>query len=254
MSTSVAGDFETPRPSHRGGAKKAVIVVAKLLVTGVLLADRGVGVGLLIVLGFVVLLLPSGLTALGGYRDVVLVVYGALIIAGALGLVLAPKIVSPLARWRYSRCFATLAADVHRVLLGSKGPVVLSLGCLIHAFTIVVVWLSDARRASRCRFRCDGLVHSHDRRGGRSDLDRRLGTARTRRGFAPCRLRRGAGKSIAVFSVLRPRAGSRLAAWSGGVAFVSIRARPGFGRSGGIGVPTRVSGFLARPSRSAAPK
>jgi hypothetical protein len=72
---------------------------------------------------------------------VVLVVYGALILAGALGLLLAPKIVSPLARWRYSRWFATLAADVHRVLLGSKGPVVLSLGCLIHASTIVVVWL-----------------------------------------------------------------------------------------------------------------
>src|SRR5215510_12806454 len=34
MNTSVAGDFETPRPSYRGGAKKAVIVVAKLLVTG----------------------------------------------------------------------------------------------------------------------------------------------------------------------------------------------------------------------------
>ena len=34
MSTSVTGDFETLRPSHRGGAKKAVIVVAKLLVTG----------------------------------------------------------------------------------------------------------------------------------------------------------------------------------------------------------------------------
>jgi hypothetical protein len=34
MNTSVAGDFETPRPSHRGGAKKAAIVVAKLLVTG----------------------------------------------------------------------------------------------------------------------------------------------------------------------------------------------------------------------------
>ena len=34
MSTSVASDFETPRPSRRGGAKKAVIVVAKLLVTG----------------------------------------------------------------------------------------------------------------------------------------------------------------------------------------------------------------------------
>ena len=243
MSTSVVSDFKAPRPSHRGGAGKATILAAKLLVTGAcfwyvsqqidwrqlssaiplldfrwaalaifvvmleiplaglrwynivdalaardqqmtrtamtaatsvglffaqvlpnvagegmrawllvrlgsnwrnavtsIVIDRAVGVGLLIVLGFVVLLLPSGLTALGGYRDVVLIVYGALILAGALGLLLAPKIVSPLARWRYSRWFATLAADVHRVLLGSKGPVVLSIGCLIEAFTIVVVW------------------------------------------------------------------------------------------------------------------
>jgi uncharacterized membrane protein YbhN (UPF0104 family) len=243
MSTSVAGDFETPRPAHRGGAEKAAIVAAKLLVTGACfwyvsrqidwrqvsaaiplldfrwaalailvvmleiplaglrwysivdslgardrqmtraamiaatavglfftqvlpgvaaegvrawllvrlgsdwrnavmsaVIDRGVGVGLLIVLGFVILLLPSGLTALGGYRDVVLVVYGALILAGALGLLLVPKIVAPLARWRYSRWFATLAADVHRVVLGPKGPVILSIGCLIHALTIVVVW------------------------------------------------------------------------------------------------------------------
>src|SRR5258708_8198663 len=34
MSTSVASDFETPRPSHRGGAEKAAILAAKLLVTG----------------------------------------------------------------------------------------------------------------------------------------------------------------------------------------------------------------------------
>jgi glycosyltransferase 2 family protein len=243
MSSSVASELETPRPSHRGWAEKAAIIAAKLLVTGAcfwyvsgqvdwrqvssaiplldfrwaalavfvvmseiplvglrwynivdalaardqqmtrtamtaatavglffaqvlpnvagegmrawllvrlgsnwrtavtsVVIDRAVGVGLLIVLGFVVLLLPSGLTALGGYRDVVLIVYGALILAGALGLLLAPKIVSPLARWRYSRWFATLAADVHRVLLGSKGPVILSIGCLIEAFTIVVVW------------------------------------------------------------------------------------------------------------------
>ena len=102
--------------------------------------DRGVGVGLMIALGFVVLLLPSGLTALGGYRDVVLVVYGALILAGALGLLVAPKIVLPLTRWRYSRWFATLATDVHRVLFGSNGPAVLSIGCLIHALTIGIVW------------------------------------------------------------------------------------------------------------------
>src|SRR5262247_3952936 len=222
MSTSVASDFETPRPSRGGrGERAAAIFAAKLLVTGACfwyisrhidlnqvlsaiplldfrwaalailvalleiplaglrwynivdsleardkqmtrialvaatavgvffaqvlpsVAGEGVGVGLLIVLGFVVLLLPSGLglTALGGYRDAILLVYGALILAGVLGLLLAPKIVSPLARWRYSRWFATLAANVHRVLLGSKGPVVLSIGCLIHAFTILVIWL-----------------------------------------------------------------------------------------------------------------
>jgi hypothetical protein len=243
MSASVASDFEIPRPSHRGGAEKAAILAAKLLVTGACfwyvsrqidlsqvwsaiplldfrwaglailgvmleiplaglrwynivdalgargpqmtraamiaatsvglffaqvlpsvagegirawllvrlgcdwrnavtssVIDRGVGAGLLIVLGFVILLLPSGFTALGGYRDVVLVGYGALILAGALGLSLAPEIVAPLARWRYSRWFATLAADVHRVVLGPKGPLILSIGCLIHALTIVIVW------------------------------------------------------------------------------------------------------------------
>jgi uncharacterized membrane protein YbhN (UPF0104 family) len=102
--------------------------------------DRGVGVGLLIALGFAVLLLPSGLTALGEYRHVVLVVYGSLILTGMLGLMVTPTIVPPLARWRYSRWFATLAADIHRVLLGSKGPVILSIGCLLHALTAVVVW------------------------------------------------------------------------------------------------------------------
>jgi len=143
--TAVGVFFAQVLPSVAGEGVRAWLLVRlgsnwRTAVTSVVI-DRGVGVGLLIVLGFVVLLLPSGLTALGGYRDVVLVAYGALILAGALGLLLVPKIVSPLARWRYSRWFATLAADIHRVLLGSKGPVVLSIGCLIHAFTIVVVWL-----------------------------------------------------------------------------------------------------------------
>src|SRR5262249_61851844 len=82
----------------------------------------------------------SGLTALGGHRDVVLVGYGSLLFVGALGLLLAPKIVAPFARWRYSRWFATLAEDVHRVVLGPKGPLILSIGCLIHALTIFIVW------------------------------------------------------------------------------------------------------------------
>ncbi len=150
--------------------------------------DRGVGVGLMIVLGFVVLLLPSGLTALGGYRNVVLVVYGALILAGTFGLLLAPMIVLPLTRWRYSRWFARLATDARRVLFGSKGPVILSIGC-------------------------------------HPNLDRRLGPAGARRDLAPCHLRRCAGKSVAIFGVLRPRAGTWLAAWSASLAFVSV-SRP----------------------------
>jgi glycosyltransferase 2 family protein len=145
--TAVGVFFAQVLPSVAGEGVRAWLLVRlgsnwPTAVTSVVI-DRGVGVGLLIVLGFLVLLLPSGLglTALGGYRDAVLLVYGALILAGVLGLLLAPKIVPRLARWRYSRWFATLAADVHRVLLGSKGPVVLSIGCLIHAFTVVVIWL-----------------------------------------------------------------------------------------------------------------
>ena len=70
----------------------------------------------------------------------VLAVYGGLLLAGALGLLLAPKLVPLLARWRYSRWLAKLAVDARRVLLGPKGPLILALGCLIHALTIVVVW------------------------------------------------------------------------------------------------------------------
>jgi uncharacterized membrane protein YbhN (UPF0104 family) len=103
--------------------------------------DRGVGVGLLLVLAFTILLLPSGLAALGGYRDVILIVYGGLIFAGLLALLFAPIIVAPLMRWRYSRWLAALAADTHRLLLGSKGPVILGVGLLIHVITIGVVWL-----------------------------------------------------------------------------------------------------------------
>jgi hypothetical protein len=102
-----------------GGGKWVEITMVRLgsdwrnAVTSAVI-DRGIGVGLLIAIGFVILLLPSSLTALVGYRDGVLVVYGALLLAGALGLVLAPKIVLPLSRWRYSRWFATLAVDARR--------------------------------------------------------------------------------------------------------------------------------------------
>ena len=108
-------------------------------ITSVLI-DRAVGVGLLIALGFGVLLLPSGLSALGGYGDMVLVTYGALLLGGAVGLVLGPRIISPLADWRYFRWPLNLVADARRVILGRQAPIVLALGCVIHAMTVVMVW------------------------------------------------------------------------------------------------------------------
>jgi hypothetical protein len=142
--TAVGVFFAQVLPSVAGDGVRAWLLVRlgsswRNAVTSVVI-DRGVGVGLMIGLGFIVLLLPSGLIALGGYRDLVMVVCGALILAGAFGFLLAPKIALPLSRWRYLRWFATLTTDAHRVLFGSKGPVILSIGCLIHAFTIVIVW------------------------------------------------------------------------------------------------------------------
>jgi uncharacterized membrane protein YbhN (UPF0104 family) len=102
--------------------------------------DRGIGLGILVAMGFFILLLPSSLTALGGYRDLVVVVYGALILAGGFGLVFVPTIVLPLTRWRYSRWFGTLAMDLRSVLLGSRGPIILGIAGLIHVLTVIVVW------------------------------------------------------------------------------------------------------------------
>jgi uncharacterized membrane protein YbhN (UPF0104 family) len=130
---SVAGDgVRAWLLARRGGDWRNAVVSVVI--------DRGIGVGLLIALGFVILLFPSGLTALGGYRDAVLVVYGGLLLAGALALLLAPKAAPLLDRWRYSRWLAKLALDTRHVLLGPRGPIILALGCLIHALTIVVVW------------------------------------------------------------------------------------------------------------------
>jgi uncharacterized membrane protein YbhN (UPF0104 family) len=142
--TSVGVFFTQVLPSVAGDGMRAWLVVRlgcdwrKAVISVVI--DRGVGVGLLIAFGFVVLLLPSGLTALGGYRHVVLIVYGGLLVAGGLALLLTPVFVPLLARWRYSRWIGALAEGAHRVLLGRKSPAVLGLGCLVHALTILVVW------------------------------------------------------------------------------------------------------------------
>jgi hypothetical protein len=142
--TAIGIFFAQVLPSVAGEGVRAWLLVRlgcdwRNAVTSVVI-DRAVGLGLLVAMGFVILLLPSSLTALSGYRDTVLIVYGVLLLAGALGLVFVPRIVLPLARWRYSRWFGTLATDARRVLLGPHGPMILATGCLIHVLTIAVVW------------------------------------------------------------------------------------------------------------------
>ena len=137
--------FAQVLPSVAGEGVRAWLLVRlgcdwRSAVTSVVI-DRGVGVGLLIAIGFaILLLLPSGLTALGGYREMVLVFYGGMLLAAAFGLVLAPRIAPWLSRWRYSGWVATLAVDARRVLLGPYGPTILGIGCLVHVLTIVVIW------------------------------------------------------------------------------------------------------------------
>ena len=72
--TAIGVFFAQVLPSVAGEGVRAWLLVRlgcdwRNAVTSVVI-DRGVGVGLLIALGFVILLLPVlGLTALGGYRD-----------------------------------------------------------------------------------------------------------------------------------------------------------------------------------------
>jgi hypothetical protein len=103
--------------------------------------DRAVGVAVLIAFAFVILLLPSSLTALPGYRGLMLVVFGAALAAGMFTLFATPRIAPLLQRWRYSYWIGTFAADAHRVLLGPRAPVIFGAAALIHVLTILVIWL-----------------------------------------------------------------------------------------------------------------
>ena len=142
--TAVGLFFSQMLPSVMGDGMRAWLIVRlgcdwRNAVTSVAI-DRGVGVGLLIALGFVILWLPSSFTALGGYRGLVLTVYGLLLCTGAVMLVLLPRLIPLLERFAHLRWLAGFAASARRVVLGPKGPAILGLACLIHALTILCIW------------------------------------------------------------------------------------------------------------------
>jgi hypothetical protein len=142
--TAIGAFFAQMLPAFAGEGVRAWLLVRlgarwRAAMTS-LVIDRAVGVGLLAALGFIILLLPSGFTALGGYRESVLVVYAALLFAGTVGLLLAPWIGPMAGHWRYTRWISELAIDIHRVLLGPRSPAILALGCLVHALTVALIW------------------------------------------------------------------------------------------------------------------
>ena len=186
--------------------------------------DRGIGAALVIALGFVILLFPSSLTALGGYREVVLVMYGCLLLAGGLGLLLAPQMDTLLGRWPYFRWLATLAAAARRVLVGPRGVVILALGCFIHALTIVVVWALG--RAQGFMLPATDAAVLFTVMIGVALVPISIsgwGVAGTRRDLAAWQSWDCAGTSLALFGLFRPRARGRFAAGSLNLAVLFVR-------------------------------
>jgi hypothetical protein len=104
--------------------------------------DRAIGIAALIAIGFVVLLFPSALTALGGYRVTIMEIFGAMLVAGGAGLALAPPLSLVLERWRYTMWIGRLAKAAHTVLLGRPASIIITTIALgIHLLTIIAVWL-----------------------------------------------------------------------------------------------------------------
>jgi hypothetical protein len=108
-------------------------------ITSVLI-DRGVGVGAMITLAFLILLLSPGSSDLGGYRGTALMLYAGVLLSGTAVLALLPALLPLLNRVRYLHWVVQFAADARRVLLGRKIPLILALAFLIHALTIFIIW------------------------------------------------------------------------------------------------------------------
>jgi uncharacterized membrane protein YbhN (UPF0104 family) len=105
------------------------------------LIDRGVAVAALFAYGFFILLMPSALTALQGYRGAVLVIFAATTAGSLIALASVPWIAPALLRWRAVRWIGTVAKMCHDVLMRSRaGIVVLALAIAVHTLTILCIW------------------------------------------------------------------------------------------------------------------
>jgi uncharacterized membrane protein YbhN (UPF0104 family) len=102
--------------------------------------DRGVGVGVIFALAFCVLLFPSGLTALGGHRVVVLTLIGTVLATALATLILAPYWAPFFERWPLTRWVASFALASRHVLLRASGARVVAIAVLVHLLSIAAIW------------------------------------------------------------------------------------------------------------------
>jgi uncharacterized membrane protein YbhN (UPF0104 family) len=105
------------------------------------LIDRSIGVGTLVMVGFVTLLFTSALTELGGYRLLALLLFAAVLAAAAAGLLFAPLYVPMLMRFKMTNWMGQLIAASRRVLIESPYALsILGLALAIHILTIICIW------------------------------------------------------------------------------------------------------------------
>jgi uncharacterized membrane protein YbhN (UPF0104 family) len=102
--------------------------------------DRCIGIGLLLAFAFFILLWPSRLDVLGGYRLEVLSVFGAILVLSVIALEFGARLAPILTRWTYARWLAALFVASRSVVFGWRGPSIIGVGCLIHVLTIATVW------------------------------------------------------------------------------------------------------------------
>ena len=141
--------------------------------------DRGTGVGVLLVIGFVTLLSASEFTAFAGFRKILLLVFGALLLAASIGLICARFFAPILTRYRITSwvgelilasrlvlmefpcCDFDRCRNLHRTLSQHRR----------HLGTWQII-RDVTKRFGGCR-----AVHSDARGCGRSDICERVGIA-----------------------------------------------------------------------------
>lgn len=103
--------------------------------------DRGVGVGVLLAIGFMTLLNASVYTRLGGYRHTVLLVFGALLAAAASSLIWARFYTPLLGRYSLTKSIGDFVLVSRQVLIESPAAVlIIAIAFGVHLLTIACIW------------------------------------------------------------------------------------------------------------------